>query len=423
MSNLRDVLVPDIGGAMADVIELLVKPGDAVLVDDALITLEGDKATMEIPSPCAGKVHAIQVKVGDKLSQGGLILTLTVSDDQSVNIGKEVSSAATAPIAITITPSLPSTPASTLTKNQTERNADVHAGPAVRRMAHEFDIDLTRLQGTGLKNRVTKADIQSLVKNALSGASVSSGLSVSGPPPMPAIDFSKFGSIETKPLSKIKKLTGIHVHRSWVTIPHVTQFGQADITDTEAFREQQKAMAAKQGVKLTPIVFVMKAVIAALKAYPQFNTSLDPSGEQLIFKQYFHIGVAVDTPNGLVVPVVRDVDQKGLFVLAQELALISQKAREKGLSPADMQGGCFTISSLGGIGGTAFTPIVNAPEVAILGISKAQIQPIYQSNAFVPRLMLPLSLSYDHRVIDGAEGAKFMVALSEYLADIRTWLL
>ncbi len=429
MSNLKDVLVPDIGGSIADVIELLVKPGDTVSIDDALIILEGDKATMEIPSPHAGKVHAMKVKVGDKLSQGGLILTLTVSGEQSADIDKIDKEAsidvAAVSIPIDTTPSLPSptsVPVSiqTSTQNQTEMTADAHAGPAVRRMAHEFGIDLTRLQGTGQKNRVTKADIQSLVKNALRGSSTGSGLSVS---PMPVIDFSQFGQIETKPLSKIKKLTGTHLHRSWVTIPHVTQFGQVDITDMEAFRTQQKARAEKQGVKLTPLVFIMKAVVAALKAYPQFNASLDPSGEQLIFKQYFHVGVAVDTPNGLVVPVIRHVDQKGLFVLAQELAQISQKAREKGLSPIDMQGGCFTVSSLGGIGGTAFTPIVNAPEVAILGVSKASLQPVYQNNAFIPRLMLPLSLSYDHRVIDGAEGAKFMVALSEYLSDIRTWLL
>ena len=260
------------------------------------------------------------------------------------------------------------------------------------------------------------------VKSALAkgaGAAIG-GLAVA---PAPVIDFSQFGEIETKPLNKIKKLTGVNVHRSWVTVPHVTQFAEVDITELEAFREQQKVAAEKKGVKLTPLVFIMKAVVAALKAFPQFNASLDPSGEQLILKKYVHLGVAVDTPNGLVVPVVRDVDKKGLYALAEELAKISNKAREKGLSMADMQGGCFTISSLGGIGGTAFTPIVNTPEVAILGVSKASIKPVYQGNTFVPRLMLPLSLSYDHRVVDGADGARFIVYLTSLLSDIRTLLL
>lgn len=432
LPDLKEVLVPNIGGSKVDVIELLVKSGDIVAVDSSLITLEGDKATMEIPSPYAGKVHEMKIKIGDKVSEGSLILILEADTQENTaekpatpetqNIQtakkdnnlppKEEKNAIAASLE---KPSVPTETASVLTASGNE----VHAGPAVRRIAHEFGIDLTQIIGSGEKNRILKEDVQQFVKAALA-RNAGHGLSVAT---MPIIDFSQFGETETKPLNKIKKLTGINVHRSWVTVPHVSQFGQADITDMEFFREQQKAQTEKQGAKLTPLVFIMKAVVAALKTYPHFNASLDPNGEQLILKKYFHVGVAVDTPNGLVVPVIRDVDKKGLFALAKELAQISAKAREKGLSTIDMQGGCFTISSLGGIGGTAFTPIVNSPEVAILGVSKAQMQPIYQNNSFVPRLMLPLSLSYDHRVIDGADGARFITYLAERLADIRTLLL
>ena len=290
--------------------------------------------------------------------------------------------------------------------------ANLYAGPAVRRIAREFGIDLTQIRGTGEKNRISKEDVQNYVRQRLS--QTSSGFNF---PAAPTIDFAKYGAVSTEPLSKIKKFSGANLHRNWVTIPHITQFDDADITDLENYRQTQKAKAEKEGVKLTPIVFVMKAVVAALKQYPQFNASLDSSGENLILKKYFHIGVAVDTPNGLVVPVIRDVDQKDVFQLAKELGAISKKAREKGLTPMEMQGGCFSISSLGGIGGTAFTPIINAPEVAILGLSKTQTKPIWKDNAFVPRLMLPLSLSYDHRVIDGADGARFVTYLAQQIAD------
>ncbi len=436
MSNIQKIIVPDIGGAKdVDVIELLVKPGDTIAQETSLITLEGDKATMEIPSPLAGVVREMKVKVGDKVSQGSLILTLETTEAgaaKPTEPAKQPAAASTSPAAPTAekapapaTAASPTTPTKTVAAEtpteSTSATSDIHAGPAVRRIAREFGIDLHQIPGTGEKNRVTKEDMQRFVKAALSrSGNAAGGLAVAS---APVIDFSQFGDIETKPLSRIKKLTGVNVHRSWVTVPHVTQFGHADITELEEFRERQKASAEKQGVKLTPLVFIMKAVVAALKAYPNFNASLDANGEQLILKKYFHIGVAVDTPNGLVVPVIRDVDKKSLFTLAQELAQISQKAREKGLSVTDMQGGCFTISSLGGIGGTAFTPIVNTPEVAILGVSKSSIQPIYQNNTFVPRLMLPLSLSYDHRVIDGADGARFIVYLTERLSDICTLLL
>jgi pyruvate dehydrogenase E2 component (dihydrolipoamide acetyltransferase) len=389
-----------------------------VALDQSLITLEGDKATMEIPSPAAGVVHALKIKVGDKVSQGSLILILETVEAKKAEASTPLEkTTATAPPAGKQTTQHAPVKVAASVQEQAPDTA-VHAGPAVRRIAREFGVDLTQIFGSGEKNRITKEDIQAFIKCAL--ARPASEFSVAQ---APVIDFSKFGEIETKPLHRIKKLTGANLHRSWISVPHVTQFGQADISDLEDFRAQQKIAAEKQGVKLTPLVFIMKAVVAALQSYPTFNASLDPSGEQLILKKYFHLGVAVDTPNGLVVPVIRDVDQKSLVVLAKELAHISTKAREKGLSLAEMQGGCFTISSLGGIGGTAFTPIVNAPEVAILGVSKASMQPVYENNSFTPRLLLPLSLSYDHRVIDGAEGARFMVYLSERLSDIRTLLL
>jgi pyruvate dehydrogenase E2 component (dihydrolipoyllysine-residue acetyltransferase) len=420
-----EIFVPDIGGGVkdVDVIELLVKSGDEVDVEESLITLESDKATMEVPSPYAGVVKDMKVKVGDKVSQGSLILTMEIAG--AAEEQKPAAAAVETP-AVTAAPSPPPSspppqPAQPVTPQASVSSAEIYAGPGVRRLAREFGVDLGQVVATGQKNRITKEDVQSFVKRALGAPSAGvSGLAVS---PAPVIDFAQFGEIENKPLNKIKKLTGVNVHRSWVTVPHVTQFIEADITELEAFREQQKAIVEKQGFKLTPIVFIMKAVVVALKKFPQFNASLSANGEEIILKKYFHLGVAVDTPNGLVVPVIRDVDKKGLLELAQELAKISVKAREKGLFPADMQGACFTISSLGGIGGTAFTPIVNSPEVAILGVSKASMKPVYQDDDFMPRLMLPLSLSYDHRVIDGADGARFAVFLSEVLEDIRTLLL
>jgi len=431
LANIKEILVPDIGGAKdVDVLELLVKPGDKVAVETPLITLEGDKATMEIPAPFAGVVRELKLKIGDKVSQGSLILTLDAEESAEKNTQKIEEKPAAEKPAVAPTPVQPAvaatakveraTPSILEAQEATTDAAGVHAGPGVRRLAREFGVDLGRIQPSGEKNRIVKEDVQRFVKTELSKSSATSGIAIAA---APIIDFSQFGEITTKPLNRIKKLTGINLHRSWITVPHVTQFGEADITELEAFREQQKDAAATQGYKLTPIVFIMKAVIAVLKAFPHFNASLDANGEQLILKNYFHIGVAVDTPNGLVVPVIRDVDKKGLKELAQELAQISTKAREKGLALTDMQGGCFTISSLGGIGGTAFTPIVNTPEVAILGVSKASMKPIYQDGIFIPRLMLPLSLSYDHRVIDGADGARFMVYLAERLSDIRTLLL
>lgn len=420
-THREDIQVPDIGTASkVDVIEVLVKPGDKVAKDAPLITLESEKASMEIPSPKAGTVESIKIKVGDKVSKGDVILTMTTSEtSQTSSVSAPASIPAAAEKSVTTLAPQPSKPAA---ESPAVLSAEVHASPAVRRLAREFGVDLGRVTATGPKKRILKEDVQNYVKTALAsgGGSATVGFALAA---APQVDFTKFGEIEIKPLNKIKKLTGANLHRNWVTIPHVTQFGEADITELENFREEQKAAAEKKGYKLTPLVFIMKAVIGALKAMPQFNSSLDASGENLVLKKYFHLGVAVDTPNGLVVPVIRDVDKKSVGELAQELAQISQKAREKGLSPADMQGSCFTISSLGGIGGTAFTPIVNAPDVAILGVSKASIKPVYEEGHFVPRLMLPLSLSYDHRVIDGADGARFIVYLSNYLSDIRTLLL
>lgn len=406
MASIEKILVPDIGGAAdVDVIEILVKKGDTVNVDDSLITLEGDKASMDVPSPVAGVIDEIHVKVGDKVSEGSLILTMSVDASAAPSSEKkaEVQKPAQQP-AEKITPA----PAVETSTNM----ADVHAGPAVRRIAREIGLSLSKVKGTGPKGRITKEDIKAYVQGKLAQAE-SGGFNF---PPAPKVDFSKFGATETKALNKIRKMSGANLHRNWVSIPHVTQFDEADVTDMEAYRQRMKADVEKQGAKLTPLVFVMKAVIAALKKFPMFNASLDASGENLILKQYYHIGVAVDTPNGLVVPVIRDVDKKDVVTLAKELAAISEKARDKGLSLTDMQGGCFTISSLGGIGGTAFTPIINAPEVAILGVSKSAMKPVYQADgSLLPRLMLPLSLSYDHRVIDGADGARFIVYLSNAL--------
>lgn len=408
----KKILVPDIGTTnKVDVIAILVKPGDTIEIDTPLATLEGDKASMDIPSSEAGVVESVAIKVGDKVSEGSVICTVSGSGtDAKVPEAHE----ATKPVSQTKA----ATPLAAMeAEAPATATAQAHASPAIRRLAHELDINLSAISGTGEKGRITKDDI----KNYLSrGSAGGSGFSVLA---QPVVDFAKFGEIESQPLSKIKKISGANLHRNWVTIPHITQFIEADITELEKFRQANKESAAKKGIKLTPLVFIMKAVVAALKQFPQFNASLDSSGEQLIVKKYFHIGVAVDTPNGLVVPVIRDVNKKGLYDLAKELEVVSAKAREGKLSMADMQGGCFSISSLGGIGGTAFTPIINAPEVAILGVSQSAMKPIYVKDNFIPRLMLPLSLSYDHRVIDGADGARFSVFLSQCLSDIRTLLL
>jgi pyruvate dehydrogenase E2 component (dihydrolipoamide acetyltransferase) len=413
---IKNITVPDIGGATdVVVIEVLVKPGDSVKFDAPLLTLESDKATMEVPSSDEGIVKEVKIKVGDKVSQGSIILsleTMQASDNDKLKAPPPVSPAAPSVVA---PESRPITPAVT----ESHHASGLHAGPVVRKIAKEFDIDLSLIKPTGPKQRILKEDIQNYVKTRLAQAT-STG---AGLPAAPVVDFTKFGTIETQPLSRIQKLSGKNLHRNWLLVPHVTQFGDADITELEAFRVEQKAILEKQGVKLTPLIFIMKAVTSALKNFPKFNASLDANGENLILKKYFHIGVAVDTPDGLVVPVIRDVDKKGLLDLAKELSVVSEKARNKQLTANEMQGGCFSISSLGGIGGTAFTPIVNVPEVAILGVSKAIQKPVYQQGQFIPRLMLPLSLSYDHRVIDGADGARFITYLAAMLNDTRNLLL
>ncbi|MEM0911337.1 MAG: dihydrolipoyllysine-residue acetyltransferase [Pseudomonadota bacterium] len=431
-----EVSVPDIGDAEGvDIIDVLVSPGDTVAEEDGLITLETDKATMDVPAPAAGEVVEVKVAVGDKVSEGSLILLLKVagqSNETANNITSPApvrsdSPAMSASIDEQKTPPVPHHPSA----GEKIKSGKIHASPSVRRLAREFGVDLTEVNGSGRKNRILKEDVQSYVKYELSRPKVNANSSVGAGEgglqviASPKVDFSKFGEIEEIPLTRIQKLSGPNLHRNWVTIPHVTQFEEADITDLEAFRKEQNAVAEKRklGVKITPLVFMMKAVADALKAYPTFNTSLSASGESLIQKKYFHIGIAVDTPGGLVVPVIRDVDKKGVIDISRELTEVSIKARDGKLKAADMQGSCFTISSLGGIGGTAFTPIVNAPDVAILGVSKSEIKPKWDGNAFQPRLMLPLSLSYDHRVIDGALAARFAVHLGEALTDIRRILL
>lgn len=431
----KNITVPDIGGATeVDVIEILVKVGDHVKVDSPLITLESDKATMEVPSSESGVVKELKIKVGDKISQGTTILVLETEQAAEKATEKSVEKSTEKQTEKPIeklaeksanTAEIPKKTVDTSTPREgtvipAGYNADVHAGPAVRKLAREFGVDLALVQSSGPKQRILKEDVQTYVKARLAHVPATTG---TGLPVAPTVDFAKFGPIETQALSRIKKLSGKNLHRNWLLVPHVTQFGEADITELEEFRQSQKTVMEKQGVKLTPLVFILKAVVASLKMFPQFNSSLDPAGENLILKNYFHIGVAVDTPEGLVVPVIRDVDKKGMVDLARELNEVSEKARKKQLTANDMQGGCFSISSLGGIGGTAFTPIVNVPEVAILGVSKSTHKPVYQHNAFVPKLMLPLSLSYDHRVIDGADGARFIVHLSNMLSDIRNLLL
>jgi pyruvate dehydrogenase E2 component (dihydrolipoamide acetyltransferase) len=426
---VETIRIPDIGGGSGiKVIEILVKEGDDIAKEQSLITLESEKASMEIPAPMAGKVGQLMLKVGDTVQEGDSILTMQ-PDNASAQPAAAPAVASTsapapapAPASVASQPQLSKeityTPAAT-SENLTADEL-IHAGPATRRLARELGVDLGVIRGSGPKGRVLTEDIHQYVKTALASAKSGGG---SGLPAQPSVDFSKYGQTEAQPLSRIKKISGANLHRNWVLVPHITQFGEADITEMEAFRVTQKDVAEKQGVKMTPLVFMMKAVVASLKRFPEFNASLDASMANLILKKYFHIGVAVDTPNGLVVAVIRNVDQKGLLELAKELAEVSQRARTKGLMPADMEGSCFTISSLGGIGGTAFTPIVNVPDVAILGVSKAQMKPVYQDGGFVPRLILPLSLSYDHRVIDGAQGARFMQYLTDLLGDIRSLLL
>jgi len=441
MSEMVEVKVPDMGDFEdVEIIEVLVAVGDTVAEEDSLITVETDKATMEIPSSHSGTVKEVKVKVGDTISQGGLVVVLDSAGFASdaaapVETTKEqapapASEVAAAPVAVAEAPKPAPASLAPLDKPSPTANIDpvsfknAHASPALRKFARELGVDLSKVTGTGRNARIIKEDVQAFVKKVMSsGGAPASGGAALGVEPMPEIDFSQWGEIETQPLSKINKLTGKFLHRNWVTIPHVTQFDEADITSLEAFRKQSNKEYEKEGVKFTLLSFIMKAVAAGLKKYPRFNSSLDASGENLIMKNYFHIGVAVDTPDGLVVPVVRDVDKKSIVDISLELREISGKAREKKLKPSDMQGGCMSISSLGGIGGTKFTPIVNAPEVAILGVSKADIKPVWNGSEFEPKLMCPLSLSYDHRVIDGADGARFAAYMCQLLADARRLLL
>ena len=434
MSEMVEVKVPDIGDFDAvEIIEVLVSPGDSVNVEDSLITLESDKASMEIPSTHSGVIKDVKVKVGDMIAEGAVILLMEAGEAAAQPAAVEEKPAQPAPAAepakVAEEPAKPA-PAPLASKPSPTAQIDevafskAHASPAVRKFARELGVDLGMITGSGRNSRILKEDVQGFVKQALSQPAVATaGGSALGVEPMPEIDFSKFGDIESKPLTKINKLTGKFLHRNWVSIPHVTQFEEADITDLEAFRKQSNVEYADQGVKFTMLSFIMKAMAVALKRYPRFNSSLDASGDNLIMKKYCHIGVAVDTPDGLVVPVVRNVDQKTLVDISMELKDISIKARDKKLKPSDMQGGCISISSLGGIGGTKFTPIVNAPEVAILGVSRADMKPVWNGKEFEPRLMCPLSLSYDHRVIDGAEAARFTSHLSHLLADARRLLM
>ncbi len=441
--SIKEIVVPDIGDFdSVEVIEILVAEGDTVQVEDSLITVESDKASMEIPSSESGTIVKLKVNIGNDISEGSVILMMDVSD-QTQAAAKTDTNIATKTKEETIrkepeksthekmapaksTPAksspgkLPTNKASPTANIDEKRFSKAYASPSVRKFARELGVDLGKVEGTSRKGRINKEDVKDFVKKAMSTGGSGASLGIK---PMPEIDFSQFGDIETTALSKINKLTGEYVHRSWVTIPHVTQFDEADITEMEAFRKQMGKEMEKEGIKITPLAFIVWAVIASLKAFPRFNSSLDATGENLILKKYFNIGVAVDTPNGLVVPVIREADQKSLVEISQEIRDLAVKARDKKLKPSDMQGGCFTISSLGGIGGTKFTPIVNAPEVAILGVSRSKMQPVWNGTEFEPRLVLPLSLSYDHRVIDGADGARFTTHLSKMLSDIRRMMV
>lgn len=437
MSSIKDILVPDIGEFDAvEVIEVLVKSGDAVSVEDPLLTMESDKASMDVPSPFSGTVKTIKIKAGDKVSQNDLILTLVVKELETAvteTSAETVNSEATAPENkdIVSTRESESTSSGAVSKEPARRPPPIvmsvnqksflraHASPSIRKFARELGVDLSQVHGSGRKERITKEDVQEFVKQALGGTASGTAAAGSGIPAMPEIDFSKFGPVEIKPLSRIQKKAAVNLHRGWLNLPIVTHHDEADITELEYFRKSLKDEAAKQGVKVTPLVFLLKACAVAIRKHPNFNSSLTADKENLVLKKYLHIGVAVDTPDGLVVPVIRDVEQKGLLELAKELGEVSEKARAKKLKTNDIQGGCFSISSLGGIGGTAFTPLVNAPEVAILGVTRSRMMPVWNGKEFLPRLMLPMDLTYDHRVIDGAQAARFMVDLCEILSDMR----
>ena len=449
MSIVREVLIPDIGDFKdIDVTEVLVKPGDSVRAEQSLITVESEKASMEIPSPSAGVVREVRIKVGDRVSQGALVLLLDAADTPAVMQSTVPAAASLAAAASQTNPerpvtSVPILPAVTVTVTaaapvpyevpSVDPLFKPHASPSVRLFARELGVDLAKLQGTGPKGRILHDDVRLFVKTSLqAGAAPAAVAKPAGMPfqlpAWPSVDFAKFGPVEIKPLSRLRRLAGANLHRNWISIPHVTQFDEADITELESFRKSSTADSERQGFKLTLLAFLIKASVTTLRQFPHFNASLDAQGENLVIKKYFHVGVAVDTPDGLVVPVIRDADRKGIFDLARELGDVSKAAREKKLKPGDMQGGTFSISSLGGIGGSAFTPIINAPEVAILGVSKSVTRPVWHAmkggeGEFRPRLMLPLSLSYDHRVIDGADAARFTSYLATVLGDIRRSLL
>jgi pyruvate dehydrogenase E2 component (dihydrolipoamide acetyltransferase) len=414
-----EVRVPDMGNfAEVGVIDILVKVGDSVAVDTPLVTLETEKATMDVPSTAAGVVEAIHVQKGGKLSAGGLVATIRGAAAAAAVPAAAPAAVAAAPVAATAVSAAPTAVARSAPVALTPINeagfSKAHAGPSVRKLARELGVDLAQVKGSGQRARITHDDVKAWVKQALAGGGARSGGSL---PAVPVVDFAKFGPVEIKPLTRVQKISGPRLHASWVNLPHVTQFDEADTTELEATRQQLKDKAAAEGVKLTPLAFVIRACVKALQEYPMFNASLDASGENVVYKQYMHIGFAADTPNGLLVPVIRDADKKDVYELARALADLSDRARKGKLTGAEMQGGCFTVSSLGGIGGTAFTPIINAPEVAILGVSRTQTKPIWRDGAFVPRQMLPLSLSYDHRLIDGALGARFTTYLSQVLAN------
>ncbi len=448
MSQVTDILIPNIGDFdTVEIIEVAVSPGDTVKPEDTLITLESDKATMDIPAPAAGTVKELLVKVGDTVSEGTLILKLEqdgAGSEAPPDTGKPEVSAETAQAGTTMTesempgqkgPSMddvksvpgtshgqkppPKTPGGAQTAG-TSASARAHASPGVRKYARELGVELGLVKGSGKKGRILKEDVTAFTRTVMTGKRVFDGQTL---PEIPPVDFSKFGPVETRPLSRLKRLGGQNLHRNWVSVPHVTQHDETDITELEAFRQSKKSEAKRRGVKLTLLSFLVKAVVVALRKYPEFNASLGPDGKELIYKQYFHIGVAVNTDQGLLVPVVKDANLKGMFELAEELEQLAQKARDKKLRPADMEGGCFTISSLGHIGGTGFTPIINSPEVAILGVSRATTKPVYRDGKLEARLILPYSLSYDHRVIDGVAAAQFTRALGEILTDIRDILL
>jgi pyruvate dehydrogenase E2 component (dihydrolipoamide acetyltransferase) len=432
-----DIRVPDLGSFKdVAVIELLVAPGDTIEVDTPIATLETDKATMDVPSSAAGKVVALHLSRGMKMNSGDLVATIETAAGAVVASAPPAAAVVAAPPAPAPAPApvpapaaAPAQAAASVTAAPPAADADMrrdlapidgtgslgaHAGPSVRRLARELGVDLSRVPGSGIKGRISHEDVKAWVKRALSGALAPAAPAL---PKLPVVDHAAFGPVETRPLSRVQRISGPRLQASWINIPHVTQFDEADITDLEALRQALKPEAAAQGVKLTPLAFVVAACVRALQEFPGFNASLDESGQNLVFKKYFNLGFAADTPQGLMVPVIRDADRKDIYAIARDLAALSERARSGKLAAADMQGGCFTVSSLGGIGGTAFTPIINPPEVAILGVSRSVMRPIWRDGAFVPRLMLPLSLSYDHRVIDGAAGVRFTSGLARRLAE------